>query len=214
MWGTPNLVTPPDLETVRKTAQILVIDDQEWPYQVALASEGYHIERWPEVQSLARLTDGYYSLILLDIHGVGLKEDPKSTGIDILDYIKRTNPAQRVIVYSARRQLVSSTPILTKADAVFDKGESYVNFRAEIDKFLLSGASTGYFIYTINRELGSDAASVPKLIPKALKALRTGNVTPLIRYLEATLNDEQKIKVVASIAAAGYKVLSEVVKSI
>lgn len=212
MWGSPTLVAP-DLETVRKTAQILVIDDQEWPYQASLADEGYHVERWPEVQSLARLTDGYYSLILLDIHGVGLKQDPKSTGIDILDYIKRTNPAQRVIVYSAKRQLVSSTPILTKADAVFDKSESYVNFRVEIDKFLVSGASTGYFIAAMNRELGSDAASVPKIVPKAMRALRTGNADPLIRYLRDKLSDEQKVKVIGSIAAAGFKVLSEVAKS-
>ncbi len=212
MFGNPKLVSP-DLETVRKRAQILVIDDQEWPYQDALASEGYHVERWPEVQSLSRLTDGYYSLILLDIHGVGLKEDPKGHGIGILDYIKRTNPAQRVIVYSAKRQLVSSTPILTKADAIFDKGESYVNFRVEIDKFLVSGATTGYFIAAMNRELASDAASAPKLVPKALRALRTGNFTPMVRYLETTVNDEQKIKIISSIAAAGYKVLSEIVKS-
>lgn len=212
MWKANNLISPA-LEIVRKSAQILVIDDQEWPYQESLRAEGYHIERWPEVESLARLTDGYYSLILLDIHGVGMKEDPKSTGIDILDYIKRTNPAQRVIVYSAKRQLVSSTPILTKADAVFDKSDSYVNFRVAIDNFLVSGASTGYFISAMNRELGSDAAAVPKAVPKAMRALRTGNVTPLITYLEGRLSDEQKIKAIGSIAAAGFKVLSEVVKS-
>ncbi|RZU66048.1 hypothetical protein EV379_2394 [Microterricola gilva] len=211
MFGTPKSASL-DIETVRKNAQILVIDDQEWPYQAALASEGYHIERWPDVQSLSRLTDGYYSLILLDIHGVGLKEDPKGQGIGILDYIKRTNPSQRVIVYSAKRQLISSTPILTKADAIFDKGESYVNFRVEIDKFLVSGATPGYFISTINRELGGDAASVPRLIPKALKALRTGNISPLARYLESTLNDEQKVKIIVSIVTAGFKVLSEFAK--
>jgi hypothetical protein len=211
MFGNTKSATL-DLETVRKNAQILVIDDQEWPYQSALASEGYHIERWSEVKSLARLTDGYYSLILLDIHGVGLKEDPKGQGIGILDYIKRTNPSQRVIVYSAKRQLISSTPILTKADAIFDKGESYVNFRVEIDKFLVTGSSPGYFISTINRELAGDAASVPKLVPKALRALHTGNTTQVTRYLQSTLNDEQKIKIIVSIVAAGFKVLSEFVK--
>lgn len=211
MFGTQPAVAP-DLETVRKSAQILVIDDQDWPYQAALVAEGYHVERWPEVQSLARLTDGYYSLILLDIHGVGLKEDPKGQGIGILDYIKRTNPAQRVIVYSAKRQLISSTPILTKADAIFDKGESYVNFRVEIDNFLVSGATSGYFVSAINRELGADAASTPKLTPKVLRALRNGNVSGVARYLRATLSDEQKVKIVLSIVTAGYKVLSEFVR--
>lgn len=211
MFGTRQIPAP-DLETVRKNAQILVIDDQEWPYQKALLAEGYHIERWPEVQSLSRLTDGYYSLILLDIHGVGLKEDPKGQGVGILDYIKRTNPAQRVIVYSAKRQLISSTPILNKADAIFDKGESYVNFRVEIDGFLLSGATAGYFVSAINRELGADAAVVPKLTPKVLRALRNGNVAGVASYLRDTLSDEQKIKIVVSIVTAGYKVLSEFAK--
>lgn len=211
MFGTPKAPAP-DLETVRKNAQILVIDDQEWPYQAALAAEGYHIERWPDVESLARLTDGYYSLILLDIHGVGLKEDPKGQGIGILDYIKRTNPAQRVIVYSAKRQLISSTPILTKADAIFDKGESYVNFRVEIDNFLVSGATAGYFVSAINRELGADAAAVPKLTPKVLRALQNGKVGDVSKYLRATLSDEQKVKIILSIVTAGFKVLSDFVK--
>lgn len=60
-----------DLEAIRKQAKILVIDDQEPPMLTLFKRDGYHIERWAEIENLSRLTDGNYDVILLDIQGVG-----------------------------------------------------------------------------------------------------------------------------------------------
>jgi len=199
----------PTIESVRKKAQILVIDDQEWPYQSMLENDGYHIERWPDIKSLSQLTDGYFTLILLDINGVGLRENPQQQGIGILEHIKRTNPAQRVIVYSAKRQLVSATPTLRKADAIFDKGEAYTDFKSVIDEFLVSGATIGYFIAAINQELGEDAASAPKFVPKAVRALSTGRVDGLAKYLQQSLSDRRKIETILFVVTTGVRILQD-----
>lgn len=206
MFGSPTLL-PPSIEEVRKKAQILIVDDQDWPYQQLLAADGYHVERWAEVQSLSRLTDGYYTLILLDLHGVGLQEARSSQGVGILEHIKRTNPAQRVIVYSAKKHMVSTTTTLSRADAIFDKSDEYTDYKAQIDEFLVSGTSVGYFVAAMNKELGEDAVSVPKYVPKAIKALRSGQAEGLRQYLTKCLSDRKKIDTLMFVAVTGIKII-------
>src|SRR5690242_17650434 len=123
MWpfADSRPLTQPDIETVRKHARVLVIDDQAFPAQRSFTRDGYHFDRWPAIKNLSQLTDGDWDLILLDIQGVGLTESPELQGLGILRHIKKTNPAQAVIVYSAQPQRVSSSEFLLLADAVLDK---------------------------------------------------------------------------------------------
>src|SRR5215831_14575166 len=118
------LTAEPDIETLRKRANILVIDDQALPAQTLFERDGYHFQRWPEIKNLSQLTDGHYEIILLDIQGVGLNESPELQGLGILRHIKQSNPAQMIIVYSAQSQRLSRRPLIDLADAVLDKDAS------------------------------------------------------------------------------------------
>lgn len=172
---------PLTLEEVRRHARILVIDDQDWPAMLIFERDGYQIERWSEVKSLKPLIEGRYQLILLDINGVGLNESPDLQGLGILDAIKNANPAQAVIVYSAQKQKVSSSKYLERADAVIDKGASYVEFKNRVDQLLMSRGTPDYFISVMNHHLGESAALAPKAVAKALRAMRTGQTQGLER---------------------------------
>ena len=209
MWPFYSAPIPaPDLEAVRKNSRILVIDDQAFPAMKSFTKDRYHFERWPAIKNLTQLTEGHWDLILLDIQGVGVTESPALQGLGILKAIKTANPAQAVIVYSAQPQMLSSNEYLALADAVFDKGRSYVEYKTKVDELLMRQASPGYFIAIMNRELGESAAQVPKAVPKALKAFRTRNTTELGRHLRDGLRDQEKADVLIGVIAIGIRVIS------
>lgn len=198
----------PSLEDVRKRAQILIIDDQEWPLQRKLEADHFHVSRWFDVEDTDSLTNGSFALVLLDINGVGLNHSPERQGIGILDHIKTANPAQPVIVYSANPQGVRDTMTLARADAVMDKGSDYLDFRKVIDALLLRRASPDHFIAAMNVTLGADAAKAPHAVKLALRALSTGDPRRLDSYLSRTLNNEQVREVASFVIAVGIKVLN------
>jgi DNA-binding response OmpR family regulator len=208
MFSRQKLFVAPTLDEVRKRAQILIIDDQEWPHQNQLEIDHFHVTRWSDVEDTDSLTNGSYALVLLDINGVGMRHSPERQGIGILDHIKKTNPAQVVIVYSAKPQAVNDAVTLAKADAVMDKSSVYFEFREKIDNLLVRRASPDHFIASMNLTLGADAAKAPKAVPLALKALRTGNVAPLESYLSKTLGNEQVRDVASFVIGVGIKVLT------
>lgn len=199
---------PPTLETVRKRAQILIIDDQEWPLQRQLEYDHFHVTRWFDVDDTDSLTNGSYALILLDINGVGMRHSPERQGIGILDHIKSDNPAQPVIVYSANPQGVKDATTLAKSDAVMDKASEYLAFRKQIDSLLLRRATPDHFIAAMNQSLGAEAAKAPKAVKLALKAMRRGDSRRLEDYLSRTINNEQVRDVAAFVISVGIKVMS------
>lgn len=205
-WG--DHVSSKNIEDVRKHSQILIIDDQEWPHQQQLTHDRFHVTRWPDVEDTDALTDGRYALVLLDLHGVGLKLEPKRQGIGILDYIKNKNPAQLVIVYSAKPQSVEGAVTLARADAVMDKSCTYLEFREKIDRLLLRRTTPDYFVAAMNEALGADAAKVPKVVPIALKAFRTGKTDKLRGYLNKYLGDDELEELIAFIVRVGIKALA------
>lgn len=199
--------TSVSIEDVRKRARTLVIDDQEWPAQAMFERDGYHVERWAEIKNLSQLTDGHFHVILLDVNGVGLKEDPKLQGLGILSAIKSSNVAQPVILYSAAKQGLSSSSYIQLADAVLDKKSSYIEFKRQVDDLLLRTASPAYFVAQMNRVLGEQAALAPHAVPKALRAFRTGRTDRLDRYLQDRLTEPAAAALALQVVSVGIEVV-------
>jgi CheY-like chemotaxis protein len=206
MWRRSPAPVEPDIEVLRKRAKILVIDDHALPVQRLFERDGYHFERWPEIKNLSQLTDGHYDIILLDLQGVGLNESPDLQGLGILRHVKQSNPAQTVIAYSAHTQRLSLRPLIDMADVVLDKEASYVKYKENVDELLRQRATPGYFIAVMNRELGPKAALVPKAVPKALRALRTGSIGSLEPYLRERLPDAKQVDRILTIINIGIGV--------
>lgn len=212
MWpfSLPSPGVEPDIESVRKHSRVLVIDDQAFPAQRNFTRDGYHFERWSAIRNLSQLTDGHWDVILLDIQGVGLAESPQLQGLGILRHVKRANPAQAVIIYSAQPQRVSSSEFLLLADAVLDKGMSYLEYKERVDDLLIRHATPGYFIAAMNRELGESATLVPHAVPKALRAFHTRNPASLRKYLGTKLTDQDKVDTLIHVIQIGIKVVAAV----
>lgn len=210
MWFNTTLPAPPTLEELRKRSRILVIDDQEFPFLGLFKRDTYSIERWPEVENLQKLTDGFFDVILLDIHGVGLVESPRRQGLGIMEHIKNVNPAQAVILYSSKPQSITNRNVLLLADEVLDKSAEYLEYKQAVDQLLLRRYSAEYFIFVMNRELGDAAALTPKAVPRALRALRTGKTEPLRGYLSRSLRDDQRIDRIINVIGTGAAVLQAI----
>lgn len=202
-----NYLEPVRLEDVRKKASLLVIDDHAVAFQKLFTEHGYHIQRWNKIEDLSQLTDGHFDLILLDLHGVGLKESPQLQGLGILRHIKHSNPAQLVIAYSAQSWSPSMNEFFSLADAVLDKADEYVNFKETVDTLLMRRYSPGYFISRMNEILGDQAISVPKAVPKATKSLRTGSTESLGSYLTKRIQEEVTIDRVLQVIHIGVTLL-------
>jgi hypothetical protein len=112
-----------------------------------------------------------------------------------------------VIVYSAQPQKLSSVEYLDLADAVLDKGTSYVDFKERVDALLQRRATPGYFISALNRELGDSAALAPKSVSKALGALRSGDASGLREYLRSNLPDAHQVDRALMIITIGIETL-------
>lgn len=208
MFGSARLPAVPALETVRKHAHVLVIDDHELPSQDTFERDGYHFERWAEVKNLSQLTDGHFHLILLDIQGVGLNEDPHLQGLGILRHIKRTNPSQPVIIYSSQNQNLAAHDILALADAHLDKAATYLEYKEQVDTLLVRRSTPGYFLAVVNRDLGDQAALVPHVAPKVLRALGGSSTKGLERYLRDHLPDPAQIDRILTIVSIGASTAS------
>ncbi|MFC9257847.1 DNA-binding transcriptional response regulator [Amycolatopsis thailandensis] len=198
------------LEEIRKRARILIIDDSSFPPQTLFKRDGYHIDRWAKIQNVSQLTDGYFDLILLDLHGVGLNESPARQGLGILEHIKTANPTQLVITYSAELWSVGNRDYFAMADDVLEKGQDYLEFKSSIEKLLRRRYSAGYFIGKMNMELGDSAAECPKAVSKALRAISSQSTESLHNYLSKTVQDEQKIERAVIVITAAIKVAKEV----
>ena len=196
------------IEEVRKHARVLVIDDHVFPAEKTFTRDGYHLERWPYVKNLSQLTDGHYQLILLDVQGVGLTESPDKQGLGILEHIKKTNPAQAVILYSSDTYSVSSSRYIMLADAFLDKSSSYVDYKDEVDRLLLTQSSPGYFIARMNQQLGASAGMVPKAVRYANSAFKSGNTARLERYLRGRLPEAAQADTALKIVSVGISIIA------
>ncbi|WP_156905961.1 hypothetical protein [Agrococcus lahaulensis] len=137
------------LEEVQKRARLLVVDDNDFVYMDLFRRDGYHIERWPSITDLSQLTDGRYTVILLDIHGVAVESDAALQGLGILQAVKNTKPGQAVILYSSRKHQLSHTGLVQLADRALDKRQSYIDFKLAVDELLKRQADPAFYMAQI-----------------------------------------------------------------
>jgi DNA-binding response OmpR family regulator len=199
--------TPPSLnvEEVRRKSKLLIIDDHAVPFMSLFKRDGYDIERWSQVKNLSQLTEGYFDIILLDLHGVGIKESPSMQGLGVLEHIKQTDPTQLVIAYSAEKWSPSFRDFFAMADAVLDKGDNYTEFKAQVDSLLIRRHSAGYYISKMNETLSDQAILAPKAVKLAMTSIARGDTRKMNKYLTRKMSDEitvERVLAIISIAIA------------
>lgn len=141
------------LEEARKRSRLLLIDDSDEAFPLALLEEeGYTIKQWKSVKSYRELENGEYDIIILDIHGI-VPEDPVNGGLAVLQHIKKYNPAQIVIAYSGKKYDIRQSAFFKLADDVLGKQSTVHECKQKIDDLLQSRFSVTHYWNALKDEL-------------------------------------------------------------
>ena len=202
LWSTQTQT----LEEIRKRARLLVIDDHQFPFQKLFERDGYSIDRWNKIENISQLTDNGFDVILLDLHGVGLRESPHLQGLGVLEHVKARSPLQLVVAYSAQDWSPGYSEFFGLADAVLAKDSPYLDFKEKVDSLLVSRYSPGFYIERMNSILADQAAQVPKAVKYANKALKSGSSDSFRDYLAGRVLDEVTIDRVLQVIGIGIAI--------
>ena len=198
-----------DREIIKRRSNILVIDDDEFPYLTLFKKDEYKIEKWSDIKNLNKLENCYYDVILLDIQGVG-GEHSKEEGLGILKHIKEVSPSQIVIAYSNADWSLKYQAFFDLADEKLSKGLDYTEFKRAVDYQLKRCFSYEYYEKKILEVIGNGNGQ-KQLINSIKKSIKRNDTRMFEIYLERLRLDSKKIVMVLEIlshAISIYKVIN------
>ena len=209
MFGILNKNKWPQLafDEIKKRARLLVIDDNDFPYEELFERDGYTIDKWDDVDDLPKLESGYYDVVLLDIHGVGAKESEEQ-GFGILKHIHTTSPAQIIVAYSNADWSLKYQDFFDLADSRLDKRSDYVDFKRTVDSLLKDRFSLGFYIDRIMKVFNGGVSETDKFHKVVEKAILSRNPIKLSNYLDSQIEDKDKIQIALSIVQVAIGIAS------
>lgn len=110
----------------RKSVRILVIDDQEFSPLANLKRNSFNVVRIDGVECIEEVQD--YSVVLVDLQGVGKNLNPAGQGAHLIQQIKRAYPEKYVVAYTG-----GATAALTSLAAEF--ADRYTTKDISVDKW-------------------------------------------------------------------------------
>ncbi|WP_045157649.1 response regulator [Stutzerimonas stutzeri] len=167
--------TPPCFEEIKKRAKILVIDDNDFAYAPLFSRDGYTIEKWDDIESLEKLENNYFDLILLDIQGVGQNESEEE-GFGILKHIRAKSPAQIVIAFSNADWSLKYQGFFDLADRKLAKSQDYVEFKRTVDDLLIKRFNHNFYIEKIEKIQNLSPSEKTKIIQAAQSSMLSGKI--------------------------------------
>jgi CheY-like chemotaxis protein len=204
MWFSKPSWPDVPLEEIKKRARLLVIDDNDFPYQSLFERDGYVLEKWSDVDDLQKVESGYFDLLLLDLQGVGRQQSTEQ-GLGILRHLRQTSPALVIIAYSSADWPLKYQEFFRLADAVLSKSSDYVDFKRKVDELLQERFSLGFYVNRIKALVGplEDSAKLEKL---AREAILESKPIPLKHFLEGRIANSQAISNALSVVQTAISV--------
>lgn len=153
------------LSEARKRARILVVDDDDRAFPVKLLqSEGYNVTYWQKVESLRRLEDGEFDIIILDIAGISAPEMSRRDGFGVLEHLKRYNPAQIIVAYSGQSFDLSQQRFFQQADDFLAKPSDLLECKGKIDTLLQARFTAKHYWTVLVEVLRRNDVSAEKIV--------------------------------------------------
>lgn len=114
-----TLKSPNSINELRKYANILVIDDNEFVPERFLRANGYQMQHKIDIDTIKDVAP--YDIIMCDISGVGKKLGFEREGAFIIREIHANYPNKRIIAYSSNTYDASYNQFFSMADFVAPK---------------------------------------------------------------------------------------------
>lgn len=194
-------------DEIRRRSRLLVIDDNDFPYETLFRRDGYNLEKWNEVERLTDIEAGKFDLLLLDMQGVG-REESAEQGFGLLKHFKKHCPTLIIVAYSNAEFGLKYQEFFSLADGVLPKTADYVEFRRHVDDLLKQRFSLGFFVARIRAELGEAATEVPTIEDLAREAILTGKSATLRSRLAEKVQSAVTVDRVIAIVDVAANLLS------
>lgn len=171
-------------DEIKKRSRILIIDDNEFEYKLLFEKDGYLIDKWTTNEDIDqnKIDSIYYDIILLDVNGVATDRSEKH-GLGLLEYIKKKNPAQIVILYSSERFNFDEQKYIKLADDSLSKSADYYDFKKQVDFFLENHTQIAFYLGVV-RNIVSNTKDITTVEEAIEDAIRTGEKDTLRAKLE------------------------------
>lgn len=193
--------------SLRKSTEILLIDDEDIPLAKSLSTRGFRLVHWFDLESIEAAKP--YRIVLCDLNGVGLRLAPEMQGAGIIRELKRNYPDKVIVAYTGG-------------------GPSNITEQAYLDADyrLRKDATVDEWTDTLDTAIGQSAD--PSMIwRKTRPRLLTAGITPLQLtlleddYVRSILNgDERSMTDLSSrvdlmdISADAKKIFIEVISAV
>lgn len=124
----------------RKKIRIAVIDDESFQPEVNLRRNNYNITTFTDLNTIEDVQS--YHIILCDLSGVGLAQNPDLQGAHLISEIKKAYPEKSVIAYtggSSSRELYGRA--MLQADTLVPKDANIDEWTQTLDEAIQSVAN-------------------------------------------------------------------------
>ena len=154
--------------------RIAVLDDETPEMLKDLRDNGLSVDHLVSTEdpNFARLQTAFYDLLLLDYGGIGGRFG-KDEGLDVLRFLKRVNPALRILAFTARTFDASKADFFRLCDGVVSK-DAGIRETLETLEFHLGHVLTpSYQFEALTRTLQltrDERHRVEKVLGKALQS--------------------------------------------
>jgi DNA-binding NarL/FixJ family response regulator len=195
----------PRSELLRQ-GRIALLDDETPEMLKDLQGHGLSIDhlRSTDDPNFQRLAEGFYDLLLLDYGGIG-STFGKDEGLDVLRYLRRINPALRILAFTARTFDSSRADFFRLCDAVVKKDSGTRETLEQIEFHLAQVLTPAYQLKALVRALGlsqeaegtlakaiagavSDPTKTSKVKASLKKLVKTGSETLMETLLTKLLS--------------------------
>ena len=190
-----------DLAEIKRRTRIIVIDDED-SFPISLfQAEGYSIEKWTKVEDYAKLENGFYDIIVLDIKGVA-NHISVDDGLGVLENLKKKNPAQIIIAYSQHSFDLSKARFWEMADEKIAKPSDFLRIKAILENLIITQFKPKRYIDALKQTLKAnnyqknDILKLENAISQLIKSKGNPNWSRLLNFCH---NDPQLYAQLASI---------------
>lgn len=120
---------------LKKRIEILIIDDEEFPYLETLKKHEYNITQKTDISDLRDVEA--YNIILCDIRGVGKFLTSEFGGAYLIKQLKEKYPEKTIVAYTASKYDAKFQQYLSYADDTVSKGDyALEDWTALLDRLL------------------------------------------------------------------------------
>lgn len=174
------------LTDLKKKFEILIIDDNDFPFLDILRKHEYNITQKYDLTELKDASD--YQIILCDIRGVGKFLRSEYEGAYLIKQLKQKYPKKTIIAYTANDYDANFKEYLDYADDTVPKGTYGVEEWTSLLDRLLTDVIDPVKLWEQTRDAllkaGIPTIEVAKYESKYVKAVKKGNFAGLKKLCE------------------------------